>query len=473
MAAVLAGVYARWARRRRMAPAPRRRAQSRDPARHQPRLRLPPLPARRRWPPPGPGGGAGGRRHRRCDGWGSSRVWFRTHPPAARAGVQPGSDPGRGATHRRGRLVAGLLRCDATRTRGDVGVPGPSPGRRPALGAREVGRAVRRWWAGSDPTPSSSTTSHSARGSPWSAPGCPTLTWCWATRRPCPSATRSTATRRPSRGLRLDRRPAGGAAPRLRGRACCVHPAVERRLEGPVRSAPRVADAFAAPGDLVLLNYPGELHGPGAHRLLPPHVFLGSAVRAEPDDAEVSAWLAPRDDRPPSWASGASSRRVRRPRLRWPGAARARRPRRHRHRGHDPAELGDVPPHGWSASPAAGGACWTLPCRHPRRQQQRHRGPDLRRAAARAAVLDRPVRRRRRARECGRAPARPQRARPPRRSLPRPAGSSALDGGEPRSSRAVSVPTSCALLWGAQRGSAPAGSTTACAPSVRPSAPSR
>ncbi len=57
-------------------------------------------------------------------------------------------------------------------------------------------------------------------------------------------------------------------------------------------SAAEVDDAFAVTGDVLLLNYPGELHDPGRTRLLPPHRFLGSAVRAEPDDAAVSRWLA-------------------------------------------------------------------------------------------------------------------------------------------------------------------------------------
>ena len=33
---------------------------------------------------------------------------------------------------------------------------------------------------------------------------------------------------------------------------------------------------------LLLLNYPGELHDPARTALLPPHAFLGSAVRDEP-----------------------------------------------------------------------------------------------------------------------------------------------------------------------------------------------
>ncbi|WP_233255570.1 glycosyltransferase [Naasia lichenicola] len=55
---------------------------------------------------------------------------------------------------------------------------------------------------------------------------------------------------------------------------------------------PPVVDAFAEHGDLLLLNYPGELSDPERTAILPPHEFLGSAVREEPEDLEVAAWLA-------------------------------------------------------------------------------------------------------------------------------------------------------------------------------------
>ena len=61
-------------------------------------------------------------------------------------------------------------------------------------------------------------------------------------------------------------------------------------------------DAFAETGDLLLLNYPGALHDPERTALLPAHTFLGSAVREEPRDAEVEAWLA-RDARPVVYVS--------------------------------------------------------------------------------------------------------------------------------------------------------------------------
>ena len=61
-------------------------------------------------------------------------------------------------------------------------------------------------------------------------------------------------------------------------------------------------DAFAETGDVLLLNYPGELHAPERTALLPPHAFLGSAVRTEPVDPQVQAWLAA-DDRPVVYVS--------------------------------------------------------------------------------------------------------------------------------------------------------------------------
>jgi MGT family glycosyltransferase len=50
------------------------------------------------------------------------------------------------------------------------------------------------------------------------------------------------------------------------------------------------ADAFAESGDVLLLNYPGELHDSARTAQLPPHAFLGSA------DAEVEEWLAASED---------------------------------------------------------------------------------------------------------------------------------------------------------------------------------
>lgn len=54
--------------------------------------------------------------------------------------------------------------------------------------------------------------------------------------------------------------------------------------------APPVASAFHEHGELVLYNYPAQLADPA--RALPPHVFIGSSVRDEPDDVQVSEWIA-------------------------------------------------------------------------------------------------------------------------------------------------------------------------------------
>ena len=58
---------------------------------------------------------------------------------------------------------------------------------------------------------------------------------------------------------------------------------------------PPSLDAFAEHGDLLLYNYPAELSEPRRTAILPPHVFLGSAVREEPVDAEVEAWISSSD----------------------------------------------------------------------------------------------------------------------------------------------------------------------------------
>jgi zeaxanthin glucosyltransferase len=62
-------------------------------------------------------------------------------------------------------------------------------------------------------------------------------------------------------------------------------------------SATPSTDAFTETGDVLLLNYPAELHDEDRAGLLPPHIFLGSAVREEATDDEVSAWLAESPDR--------------------------------------------------------------------------------------------------------------------------------------------------------------------------------
>jgi zeaxanthin glucosyltransferase len=62
--------------------------------------------------------------------------------------------------------------------------------------------------------------------------------------------------------------------------------------------AATVDDAFAAHGDLVLYNYPSELHGPIRTSRLPRHAFIGSAVRSEDADPDTLSWLARPDERP-------------------------------------------------------------------------------------------------------------------------------------------------------------------------------
>jgi MGT family glycosyltransferase len=52
-----------------------------------------------------------------------------------------------------------------------------------------------------------------------------------------------------------------------------------------------VADAFTEHSNMVLLNYPEQLHDPARGALLPPHAFLGSAVRAQQLPSELSDWL--------------------------------------------------------------------------------------------------------------------------------------------------------------------------------------
>jgi zeaxanthin glucosyltransferase len=57
-------------------------------------------------------------------------------------------------------------------------------------------------------------------------------------------------------------------------------------------------DAFAEHADLVLLNYPSQLHDAARTALLPPHSFLGSSVRAQPTPPDISAWLAADSSKP-------------------------------------------------------------------------------------------------------------------------------------------------------------------------------
>ena len=162
-------------------------------------------------------------------------------------------------------------------------------------------------------------------------------------------------------------------------------------------TAPPSPSAFAEHGDLLLLNYPGELSRPA--RALPPHVFLGSAVRDEAVDAEVEAWLASSDE-PFVYVSFGSFLSVRadvlarvadalaslglRAAIAIGSADRA-----------DSATL----PDGWLVReflPQVRLLGSRRGRRHARRQQQRHRGDDRRGAAAsccRSRPTSSPVRR--------------------------------------------------------------------------------
>lgn len=51
-------------------------------------------------------------------------------------------------------------------------------------------------------------------------------------------------------------------------------------------------DAFTEHGDQVLLNYPAALHDSVRTAQLPPHAFLGSAVRGQPAPPDIARWLA-------------------------------------------------------------------------------------------------------------------------------------------------------------------------------------
>ena len=57
-----------------------------------------------------------------------------------------------------------------------------------------------------------------------------------------------------------------------------------------------IQDAFAEHGELLLLNYPAELHSPARTAQLSAHEFLGSAVRQESVDVVVNAWIASSDE---------------------------------------------------------------------------------------------------------------------------------------------------------------------------------
>jgi len=55
--------------------------------------------------------------------------------------------------------------------------------------------------------------------------------------------------------------------------------------------AESIEDAFVEHADLLLFNYPAQLHDPARTELLPPHAFLGSAVRRPRTPDDIARWL--------------------------------------------------------------------------------------------------------------------------------------------------------------------------------------
>ena len=76
------------------------------------------------------------------------------------------------------------------------------------------------------------------------------------------------------------------------------------------QSEPSV-DGFAEHGDLLLLNYPHALHDPARTALLPPHAFLGSAVRDEVLPANIAGWVSAPTEMPLVYVSFGSFLSVR------------------------------------------------------------------------------------------------------------------------------------------------------------------
>jgi zeaxanthin glucosyltransferase len=93
----------------------------------------------------------------------------------------------------------------------------------------------------------------------------------------------------------------------LRGQGAAVRDgftaAYNEAMRALVPSATEVRDAFAAHGDVVLYNFPADLHHPARTPLLPEHVFLGSAVRSDQVPVEVNEWTENGDERPVVYAS--------------------------------------------------------------------------------------------------------------------------------------------------------------------------
>jgi zeaxanthin glucosyltransferase len=94
-----------------------------------------------------------------------------------------------------------------------------------------------------------------------------------------------------------------GDMDRARAEARSVADAFTAAYNGALREVvPRagaVGDAFAAHGEVVLFNYPAELHSPARSALLPPnHAFLGATIRRDRREPEVLRWLETRADLP-------------------------------------------------------------------------------------------------------------------------------------------------------------------------------
>jgi MGT family glycosyltransferase len=70
-------------------------------------------------------------------------------------------------------------------------------------------------------------------------------------------------------------------------------------------------DAFTEHADVVLLNYPAQLHPPERTAQLPPHAFLGSAVRRQGVPADVGRWMDADPARPIVYVSFGSFLSVR------------------------------------------------------------------------------------------------------------------------------------------------------------------
>ena len=193
------------------------------------------------------------RRHRRG-------LRLRASSPAARARLESRRHPGRRAAPRRGRLAAGLLRRDA---RGD------DPDARYQAKERltdlmwdpvAAGRATLRIVASCGPTRSSSTTSPSARGWPWTPRATTTPTSCSGTPRALPvgdelygfppawpSAFRPTAAELSALRELCERVSQNFTSEWNRATA---------QLDA---AATPTASAFATHGPLVFYNYPAQL----------------------------------------------------------------------------------------------------------------------------------------------------------------------------------------------------------------------